>query len=244
MIELAVPSLQTQASVHRLEISDPRLCFYPDHKPEAGDRRIPRTTVARHRQGHLRSPSEVAMDSRVEAPQQHDVCGVSDRVASRKQAQRCLETDCRSDLADGGEWYLTPQTALQSPDLRAGHACSRADVPHAQPCTDSCEPDLAPRGCQLLGTSSLCSLLRSLPRSHVVERRTGPFTGGYFECSLADVAPRVTPGGSTSSSGNVVRRPSHTACRSADDEPAIRHPSRRASLSANIAGSTARCHAE
>lgn len=99
-MEIAIPLLQSHATLHSLEVVEHRFRLDTDHPTRAADLGVPRAAIVRDRQRHFGPPSQIVMEAEVQTLEEADLAGVADRVPGRECLKPDIDTD---DSADAGE---------------------------------------------------------------------------------------------------------------------------------------------
>lgn len=140
-IKVGVALLQCQPSLQSLEIGQVRLGLDPDDAIE-GCLGIYGSKITGYRQRHLGRPPSPSGQPAPKPRQEPSVRRVSDGISTRVEANRQLQSDCRSRAAKLVDRDVMPEPALDASERGMAHSGGGSGNPQAEACSPSSSADL------------------------------------------------------------------------------------------------------
>jgi hypothetical protein len=141
-IDTAVPSLQSDPSIHGLDIPEASLGLHANRPPIAFDDSIPRAKVGRGpcqarrdrcHDGHLESPAKRRRQTLLQSREEGDVRGIADRRPCWERPGRELEADRCEEDRERDEADLWRFGSADPGDLISGQADRPPELLIAEP---------------------------------------------------------------------------------------------------------------
>ena len=135
VIDAAVPPLEGELALERLDVMDRGLGFHRDAPAASADHGIPGSEVAGVREGHLGRPTKVGMDTCTQPLKQTRVSNVPEWIARGIRSQHKVQPE---NLADGRQIVelQVNLAALEPPQPRVVDNCGDRHLTQAEPGAD------------------------------------------------------------------------------------------------------------
>lgn len=180
----SIAHLEDDPTGLRLEIADPRLSLEWQIRrrrvrPKATDPRVPRTLIARDREGNLGPEGQGGVEALSASLEQPDVGGVADRVWAWERADTDIEPDDRADPRELDHRGRRRNGAFDPRELRRGEPDRAANGRERQPGGHASRPQVGAGATEVRPSDPGAAIHGSLTRRHGVQSGKVGSSGAY-----------------------------------------------------------------
>ena len=179
MIHPAVPLLEAQPALHRLEVVQDGLGLHRAAPPPPGYDRVPRSEIAFDREGYLGAPAQGRFESDAETFEETLLPRVADRVAGRVQVQSQILAGRGGNGREGRQIDGRSTVGFESIDRRFRDARRRSDCTKAESACATTGGDVLENAPEVRVDPSDRSIDRSRTTRHRADHRYTRSSGGW-----------------------------------------------------------------